>query len=127
MEERSVLIPVPLEEADAIVSHAVTNWRLGARRLAKQEQTRPDGVRQITGCYELKIWGVSDSCVLETRVEEQNEGALVSWCCPGKGEELLMTNPKLLDFLQNGIARALRPYRVPEKRSVWNRLLGFLK
>ena len=123
MEERSVLILVPLEEADAIVSHAVTGWRWGAHRLSKEVQTKPEGIRQITGCYEMKDRGVSDCYVLETRVEEQENGTLVFWCYPGKGEELMMASPQFIDFLQNGITKALRPYQRTEKR----RLFGFFK
>ena len=124
MEEHSVLISVPLEEADAIVSHAVTDWRWGACRLSKEVQTKPEGIKQITGCYELKDRGVSDRYILETRAEEREDGVLVSWCYPGKGEELMMASPQLIDFLQIGIAKALRPYQKTEKSSAWSRLFG---
>lgn len=125
MEERSVLISVPLEEADAIVSHAVTDWRWGARRLSKEIQQKTDGAGQITGRYELK--DSEDRYLLDTRLEEQEDGTLVSWCYPGRAEELMMASPRLIDFLQTGIAKALRPYQRAEKYSVWSRLFGFLK
>ncbi len=125
MKEYSVLISVPLEEADAIVGHAVTDWRWGARRLSKEIQQKLGGARQITGCYELKDRGVSECYILEIRVEEQEDGVLVSWCYPGKGEELMMASPRLIDFLQTGIAKALRPYQREKKTSVWSRLLRF--
>lgn len=123
MEERSVLIPVSYEEADAIVSHVVTNWRWGARRLSKEIQRKTDGAGQITGRYELNDSG--ERYVLETRVEEQENGTLVSWCYPGGGEELMMASPRLIEFLQTGIAKALRPYQKGKKTSVWSRLFGF--
>ena len=126
MEERSVLLSVPLEEADAIVSHAVTNWRWGARRLSKQVQTKPEGPVQIAGSYELKDRG-ADRYILEVRVEEQEDGVLVSWRYPGRGEELMMASPRMIEFLQNGVAKALRPYQRAEKSSVWSGFFGFLK
>ena len=110
MEERSVLICVPLEEADAIVSHAVTNWRWGARRLSKEVQTKPNGLMQIVGRYELQ-----NRYDLETRVEERENGTLVFWRCPDRGEELMMASTRLIEFLQNGIAKALRPYQTGNK------------
>lgn len=112
MEERSVFIPVSLEEADAIVSHAVTSWRWGARRLLKEL-----GDGQIAGHYELNDSG--NRYVLDTRVEKQEDGALVSWYYPGRGEELMMASPQLIDFLQTGIAKALRPYQMAKKSGVF--------
>jgi len=127
MEERSVVITVPLEEADAIVSQAVTGWRWGAWRLSKEIQQKTNGARQINGDYELKDRGVSDRYLLETRVEEREDGVLVSWCCPSRGEELMMASPQLIDFLQNGIAKVLWPYKKTEKTAMRSRLFGFLK
>jgi len=107
MEERSILVSPNIEEAEAIVNFAVTDWRWGARRLEREA-----GIRKIAARYELRDRGTSERYLLEVRLEEQAEEVLVSWRYPGKAEELMMASPQLIDFLRTGLFRALKPYQV---------------